>query len=131
MPNSQFSNNAPQNTTHQQLLMDWQGYVLESTDTIFSTFRLKHRPVTEWSLFIESFFPVIQSLELSSPEIILPRINSVTNFLEGIYDCSFMRVEWGDNDRIIVWNIIDYTADLPRIQKAQQTFNEMRIRGQY
>jgi hypothetical protein len=130
MSNSQYQNQASQkNTTHQQILMDWQGYILESTDTVFSTLQLKHRPATEWSHFLESFFPVLQSLELSSPEIFLPRIGSVTNFLEGIYDCSFMRVEWGDNDRIIVWNIIDYTFDLPRIQQAQQRFNEMRIRG--
>lgn len=130
MPNSQLLSSIPHNiATHQQILMDWQGYVLESTDTVFSTRLLKHRPATEWSHFFESLFPVIQSLELSSSEIFLPRINSITNFLEGIYDCSFMRVEWGDNDKIIVWNIIDYTADLPRIQKAQQRFNEMYIRG--
>ena len=118
-------------TTHQQILMDWQGYVLESTDTIFSTLHLKHRPATEWSHFLNSLFPVIHLLELSSAEIFLPRISSVTNFLDGIYDCSFMRVEWGDNDKIIVWNIIDYTPDLPRIQAAQQKFNEIRMRDKY
>lgn len=126
-----LSGTTPRNiSAHQQILMDWQGYVLESTDTVFSTRVLKHRPATEWSFFFESLLPVIQSLDLNSPEIFLPRINSITNFLEGIFDCSFMRVEWGDNDKIIVWNIIDYSGDLPRIQKAQQRFNEMYIRGQ-
>ena len=108
--------------------MDWHGYILESTDTIFSTLHLKHYPAAEWSDFINSLFAVIQLLELSSPEIFLPRISSITNTLDGIFDCSFMRVEWGDNDRIIVWNIIDYSDSLYKIQEAQQRLNEIRMR---
>ena len=125
------SSQKPNTTTyaHQQILMDWQGYVLESTDTIFSTKRLHHRPVTEWSNFVNSLFPVIHLLDLGSPEIFLPRISSVTNFSEGIFDCSFMRVEWGDNQHVLVWNILDYSDALPELQKAQQKFNEMHLRN--
>jgi hypothetical protein len=128
MNNIQYLTQKKNISAHQQILMDWQGYVLESTDTIFSTRLLKHRPSREWSHFLESIFPVIQSLELNSPEIFLPRVSSITNFIEGIFDCTIMRVEWGDNNQVIVWNIIDYTQDLPVIQFAQQKFNEIQMR---
>jgi hypothetical protein len=117
--------------THQQILMDWQGFILESTDTIFSTLQLHHQPAIDWSYFLQSIHPSLQQLELDSPEVFFPRIGSITNFLNGIYDCSFMRVEWGDNDRIIVWNIFDYSHDLKHIQQIQQRFNEIRMREIY
>jgi hypothetical protein len=117
--------------THQQILMDWQGFILESTDTIFSTLQLHHQPAIDWSYFLNSIHPSLQLLQLDSPEVFFPRIGSVTNFLNGIYDCSFMRVEWGDNDEIIVWNIFDYSHDLKNIQQIQQRFNEIRMREIY
>ena len=128
MSNTQTKSKKKSTSTHQQILMDWRGYILESTDTIFSTLHLKHYPATEWSDFLNSLFPVIQLLELSSLEIYFPRISSITNSVEGIFDCSFMRVEWGDNNKIIVWNILDYSDSLPKIQAAQQRLNEIRMR---
>ncbi len=130
MTNFQYLTLTKNISAQQQVLLDWQGYVLESTDTIFSTHLLKHRPCIEWSFFLESLFPTIHSLELHSPEIIFPRVSSITNFLEGIYDCTLMRVEWGDNDKVIVWNIIDYTQDLPAMQQRQQLANELAIKKQ-
>jgi hypothetical protein len=121
----------PKQQTHQQILMDWQGFILESTDTIFSTLQLHHTPAIDWSYFLQSIHPSLQLLELNSPEVFFPRIGSITNFLNGIYDCSFMRVEWGDNDKIIVWNIFDYSHDLNTIQQMQQRFNEIRMREIY
>jgi hypothetical protein len=116
---------------HQQILMDWQGFILESTDTIFSTTQLHHTPAMDWSYFLSSIYTSLQCLKLDSPEIFFPRIGSITNFLNGIYDCSFMRVEWGDNDKIIVWNIFDYSNDLNKIQGIQQRFNDIRMREIY
>ncbi len=116
---------------HQQILMDWQGFILESTDTIFSTLILHHTPASDWSYFLSSIFPSLQLLKLDSPEILFPRIGSITNFLDGIYDCSFMRVEWGDNDKILVWNIFDYSNDLQKIQQMQQGLNDIRMREIY
>lgn len=109
---------------NQQLILDWQGYVLESTDTIFETQKLHHRPVEEWSYFFSSLMPTLHTLKLESPEIIFPRIVSITNFLNGFYYCSFMRAEWGDNDHVLVWNIIDYSEQSSKIQALQQANNE-------
>jgi hypothetical protein len=121
----------PTTKVNQQILLDWQGYVIESTDTIFSTQLLHHRPAEEWSHFFESICPVLQTLKLDSTELVLPRITSVTNFTEGIFDCSFMRVEWSDNSHVLVWNIFDYSEQLPKIQAAQQKFNEIQLRNIY
>jgi hypothetical protein len=116
------------NAALQQILIDAHGFILESTDTIFSTFPQRHRPVMEWSPFLESIFPTLLTLNLHSPEIYFPRIQSITDKVFGLYDCSFMCVEWGGNQSVIVWNIIDNTADMIQIQKAQQRFNEICLR---
>jgi hypothetical protein len=118
-------------TVNQQLILDWQGYILESTDTIFDTHKLHHRPVEEWSHFFASMMPVLHTLKLDSPEIILPRIMSVTNFLEGFYECSFMRAEWGDNDHVLVWNILDFSEKMPQIQAIQQANNDIQLKKIY
>ena len=116
-------------TSHQQILVDNHGFVIESNDNIFSTFPQRHRPITEWSSFYESILPILQSMNLKSDELYLPRIQSITNTVFGLYDCSFMCVEWGEDQHVIVWNIIDKSADLYKIQKIQQTLNEIRIRN--
>jgi hypothetical protein len=115
-------------TTNQQLILDWQGYILESTDTIFDTRQLHHRPIEEWSHFFGSMMPILHTLRLDSPEIVIPRITSITNFLEGFFDCSFMRAEWGDNCHVLVWNIVDNSDKMSKIQAVQQQNNEMLIK---
>jgi hypothetical protein len=115
-------------TVNQQLILDWQGYILESTDTIFDTRQLHYRPVEEWSHFFGSMMPVLHALKLDSPEIVFPRIVSITNFLEGYYYCSFMRAEWGDNDHVLVWNILDYSEQSSEIQAIQQLNNEILLK---
>jgi hypothetical protein len=111
----------------QQILLDWRGYIIESTDTIFDSRQWHYRPAMEWSHFFTSLYPVLQLLELSSNEIHFPRINSITNFLKGTYDCSFMRVEMGDNNQILVWTIFDNTDYYKKIQYIQQQINERRL----
>jgi hypothetical protein len=118
-------------TVNQQLILDWQGYILESTDTIFDTHQLHHRPVEEWSHFFGSMMPMLHTLRLDSPEIVFPRIVSITNFLEGYYYCSFMRAEWGDNDHVLVWNILDYSEQSSKIQAIQQANNEILLKKIY
>jgi hypothetical protein len=129
--NASAASIASKSTINQQLILDWQGYILESTDTIFDTRQLHYRPVEEWSYFFGSMMPMLHTLELDSPEIFFPRIMSVTNFLTGCYDCSFMRVEWGDNNRVLVWNIFDFSDKLPEMQAQQQMNNEILLKKSY
>ena len=129
MQNTASLHQAPSpKATHQQILLDARGFIIESTDTLFSTFPQRHRPVMEWSPFFESIFPYLLSLNLRSDEFFLPRIQSITNTVFGLYDCSFMCVEWCDNQSIIVWNIIDHSTDIKKIERTQQALNDIRLR---
>lgn len=102
----------------QQILMDMHGFILDSSDTIFAVER--HRPATEWSLFLASIMPSLKGLRLDSPEIHFPCIDSITDSLSGLYDCSFIFVEWGDDKWVLVWNIFDFTKSAKHLQKRQQ-----------
>jgi hypothetical protein len=115
----------PISLAQQQILLDLQGFVLESTDTIFTASR--HRPATEWSLFFASLLDVLAQLPAHTSEIYLPKIHSVTNTTNGLFDCSFMRVQYCDRATVIVWNIFDQTHTLEKIRALQQRFNEMQL----
>jgi hypothetical protein len=116
-------------TPHQQILIDARGFIIESTDTIFSTFPQRHRPAIEWSSFLESIFPILTSMNLHSDELYFPHIQSITNNVFGLYDCSFICVEWLNNQNVIVWNIIDNTSSIKKISENQQFINETQLRG--
>ncbi|MBL7817517.1 MAG: hypothetical protein JNL70_21100 [Saprospiraceae bacterium] len=111
-------------------MIDTQGLIIESTDTIFSTFPKRHRPVMEWSYFFDSLFDTLLSMSLQSDELYLPRIQSITNSVFGLYDCSFLKVKWCDNQDIIVWNIVDNSEDMTNIQQLQQYLNDIRLSNQ-
>ncbi len=115
---------------HQQILMDAHGFILESTDTIFSTFPQRHRPVMEWSPFIESIFPVLINLDLDTPEIFIPRVEFKSNGVISYYDCSFLCIEWNGIQPTIVWNIFENTEDIEKIQQEQQSINDNRLRDE-
>lgn len=111
----------------QQILLDAQGYILESSDTIFSTDQLRHRPATEWSMFLCSIYDQILTMRLDSREIRFPHVETIADFVQGeLFDCSFVRVELGDNDQIFVWSIFDYPKNaLNFIQEQQQKRNKL------
>jgi hypothetical protein len=112
---------------HQQILLDQRGFVLESTDTIFKADR--HRPAAEWSFFFASLSEVLSKMPMHTTEISLPHIQSVTNFVDGLYDCSFMRVQYCDVEEVIVWNIMNQTPQLAALQAFQQRLNEKLLNG--
>ncbi len=111
----------------QQILLDSKGYILESSDTIFSTDQLRHQPATEWSVFLSSIYEQILKMRLDSREIRFPYIETIADFLQGeLFDCSFVRVELGDNDQIFVWSIFDYPKNaLTFMQEQQQKRNKL------
>ena len=109
---------------HQQILIDRHGFIVESTDTIFSTFPQRHRPVTEWSPFIESIFPVLVELDLDTPEIFIPRVEFTSKGVTSFYDCSFLSIEWNGEQSVIVWNIFENIEDIEQIQQQQQSVND-------
>lgn len=116
-------------TACQQILIDMQGFILDSSDTIFAVER--HRPVTEWSHFLASILPSLKALKLDSPEVHFPRIDSVADSLNGLYDCSFIFAEWEEGKSILVWNILDFTTSAQRIKSQQQRTNSAELKKQY
>jgi hypothetical protein len=118
----------PQPTVSQQILIDMQGFILDSSDTIFSVER--HRPVTEWSDFLASILPSLKTRQLDSPEVHFPRIDSIAESLSGLYDCSFIFAEWEDGKLVLVWNIFDFTKSVNKIERRQQKANNIAIKQQ-
>ena len=127
MQNTASDNTNTQNRAHQQILIDANGFILDSTDTIFSTFPQRHRPVTEWSPFIESIFPVLLELDLDTPEIFIPRVEFESKGVTSFYDCSFLSIEWNGLKPTIVWNIFENIEDMGKIQEEQQSKNDARM----
>ena len=117
-----------QPTAYQQILIDKQGFILDSSDTIFAVER--NRPVTEWSLFLASILPSLTALKLDSPEIHFPRIDSISNSISGLYDCSFIFVEWEDGKSVLVWNIFDFSKSANGMRNRQQKANSMALKKQ-
>ncbi|MFM2268088.1 MAG: hypothetical protein RL757_1529 [Bacteroidota bacterium] len=114
--------------SQQQILLNQDGYIIESSDTIFSTQALRHRPITEWSMFLASFFDEIRNMKLDSPEILVNRVETITDFISGkLFDCSFMRVEWNDSDSVFVWTIFDYPTEIFKTLQMQQQFVNNQI----
>ena len=117
-----------QPTVCQQILIDTQGFILDSSDTIFTVER--NRPVTEWSVFLASILPSLSSLKRDSSEIHFPRIDSITNTLTGLYDCSFIFAEWEEGKWVLVWNIFDFSKSANQMQKRQQKLNSAALKKQ-
>jgi hypothetical protein len=112
----------------QQILMDMQGTILDSSDTIFAVER--HRPVTEWSHFLASILPILKNLRLDSPEIHFPRIETLGESLNGLYDCSFISAEWEEGKLVLVWNIFDLTKSANVLERRQQKLQNGIIKKQ-
>jgi hypothetical protein len=118
----------PQPTLCQQILIDMQGFILDSSDTIFAVER--NRPVTEWSHFLASILPSLKNLRLDSPELHFPRIDSICESLTGLYDCSFIFVEWEDGKFVLVWNIFDLSKSANQLERRQQKAHNKAIKKQ-
>jgi hypothetical protein len=112
----------------QQILMDMQGTILDSSDTIFAVER--NRPVTEWSHFLASILPTLKNLRLDSPEIHFPRIETLGESLSGLYDCSFISAEWEEGKLVLVWNIFDLSRSATILERRQQKSQNRIIKKQ-
>jgi hypothetical protein len=102
----------------QQLLINPQGYVIESNDSLFSTFPQRHYPVTDWSAFVASIFQHLLHLP-EHQEIAYPNVESTLDGLQGAHRYLFSKVYYNDTVAIL-WTIEpcpQYAAfDLQRFQ---------------
>jgi hypothetical protein len=113
----------------QQLMLDERFYIVDSDDGIFHAEPYRISAATEWSSFFASIQGELRKLTLESPELRFERVETVTDFLHGIFDCTFMLAEWGGGDPVLVWTIHDYSDQFQRLQAQQQSRNEHYLNG--
>lgn len=117
----------PDTAVCQQLFLDNEGYIIESNDRIFAAFKYKDRSVFEWLPFLESIFPILESLSLTDDELRFEKVFPEVHPLKGYYDFAFLKVEL-DARIITVWSLYDVTV--PAIAKGfrQQQINEALLK---
>ncbi len=113
----------------QVILMDMEGNMVNSCDSIFVTEELKQTLVYDWFPFLESIFPVLLSLKKEDGPLRFSKVEEPSEFLPGYYDFSFSKVEL-EGGHFILWEIYDYTAIYEDFKQYQQKRNELEIQRQ-
>lgn len=111
---------------NQLVLLDYEGHIVHSCDTIFSTKPLKNSVVSQAVPFIESIFQELVKLNPKEPEIRFSRVEVPAKFLPGYYDFTFSSIEL-ENQAYILWSIYDFTGIYLDFMKYQQYKNELEI----
>lgn len=112
----------------QTMMLDKEGLLLSSCDTIFSTENLLDKDLREVFPFLESvFLELLTSLE-PGVRVYFPKVETKHVFLSGYYDYSFKLVrikrdQWG-----ILWDIIDATEQYSVLKKRQQSDHERGLK---
>lgn len=113
----------------QVILIDSEGIVVESCDSIFDTSDLVDTPVQEWFPFIESVFPSLGSIELEVPELLFSKVENPAEYLPGYYDFSFSKIKIEDKVHFL-WEIFDYSTLYRDYRVYQQRRNDLEIQRQ-
>jgi len=111
---------------HQIILLDKEGCVHFSSETLFSTKAYVGTSMLSDNPFLESIFPQLKELTADSPTIRYSKIENPIPLLKGAYDFSFsfVHVEEGD---FIMWSVYDYSDLYKKIKASQQKRNEMEL----
>jgi hypothetical protein len=110
-------------TASQQIVLNIEGYILESDDGIFDTSRYRDNPLLKYSPFLESVFPTVLAWDYDAAELFFTRVETVLDGVIGVYDCYFRRASCN-----FEWLIDDITLPFEAYREAQQENNEESIR---
>ncbi len=110
----------------QLILLDENGFLLASCDSIFSTKNLRREPVFKDFPLVESIFPKVITMGLSDPKLRFSKIETTFGGLNGFYDFTFMRTDI-DHRNPILWTILDYTRLYEDYYRSQQERQELAI----
>lgn len=113
----------------QVILLNDEGYIVESCDTIFSTKNLRQQAIYEHIPFLESIFDSLKQLQPEASPIHFSKVEVPAKFLPGYYDFSFSRA-YLEDVKGILWCIFDYTKLYIDLMKYQQRKNELEIHRQ-
>ena len=107
--------------SYQEIILDEDGYLLESDDGLFSTEGMWDDCLFDYFPLVESVFPSLINNRAS--EIKLNRVATTFEYLPGYYDFIFYREDDG-----IRWEIHDLTDDYSEYREEQQNRNEEALR---
>ena len=110
----------------QFIVLDINGLLLQSCDSLFPTQNLKQDPVYTWFKLLESIFEAIKTLE-PDQEIIFPRVEEPADYLSGNYDFTFIRI----SQKEILLIIYDHTELYNRLRNFQQKCNQVNVENQH
>lgn len=110
----------------QLIILNDQGFIEESCDSIFSTSAFLAQPFTLYFPFLESIFELLLDLKVDGKELKYAKIESPLAELPGVYDFTFARVLL-DGEKYILWSIYDYTDLYEDFKQYQQKRNELEI----
>lgn len=114
---------------NQLILLDYNGLIVQSCDSIFSTKMLRESPLQEQIIFIESIFDSLVKLKPTDTELRFSKIEMPAKFLPGYYDFTFSSIHLEGKDYIL-WSIFDFTNLYIDLKKYQQQKNELEIHRQ-
>lgn len=112
--------------TQQLLLLDEEGVLKASCDSIFSSEGYLNKPVLSYFPLVESVYPIIRKLQLNDPEVEFGAVETAFAKLPGVYDFSFIKMR-ASQGNLILWVIKDHTKRYKEKTFRQQLRNEMMI----
>ncbi len=115
--------------SRQLILLNDDGYIIASCDSIFSTQELRDRPIFYYFPLLESIFDSITKLKPHSPALRFSKVEPTFPELSGFFDYTFIRTDI-DRDLPIMWTINDYTHLYNDYQRTQQQLNELELAKQ-
>ncbi len=114
-------------TANQRIVLDFQGYILESDDGIFDTSNYRDHTFLTYSPFLESVFYSVLDLQVGSDALVYPRIETLLEGVTGVYDCYFRCISCYRNQPTFEWLIEDLTHSFESVRREQQDENEASI----
>ena len=113
---------------NQRIVLDFQGFILESDDGIFDTTSYRNHPFLIYSPFLESVFSSVLDLQFRSGALHFPRVETILDHVVGVYDCHFRCIVYNPHQLEFEWVINDITQSFDHIREIQQENNEESIR---
>lgn len=115
----------------QVIYLNKDGYIVSSTNTLFSTILLQKQSIFEWSPFLESIFSSLFE-EPENDVTQFMRVTTVQPFLPGIYDYAFVKLPSAfSSEETLMWIISDRTECYSRMKALQQKENEQMRKEMY
>lgn len=110
----------------QMILLDKNGSIVESCDTLLNTNELPSRSALELSPLVESIFDYLLELTSDEPEVSFSKVESPLAELNGFYDFTFTSV-FLNGIKYILWRIYDHTSLYTELQRNQQRMHDLEL----